>query len=514
MPQTASEPAVEDRFARLREIVAQVSDLRRTAEILSWDQETYMPPGGAEARAKQISTIRRLAHERFTTDELGTLLDDLSDPASEMDPQSVEASMVRVLRRDYDKATRLPNELVGRMAEAVSRGKQAWKKAREMNRFETFAPHLERIVDLNVEKAEAYGYDDRIYDALLDDYEPGMKTSLVEKIFSDLRKELVPIVEAIADAEPVNESPVHQHFDKELQWQFGLDVARDFGYDLDRGRQDLSAHPFTTTFAISDVRVTTRVSEHFLNPALFGTLHEAGHALYEQGVDPSLARTLLDEGTSLGMHESQSRLWENLVGRSRPFWERYYTHLRDLFPEQLGSVTQDAFYGAVNKVQPGLIRVEADEVTYNLHIMLRFEIENALLEGRVATADLPDLWNEKMDDYLGVVPDTDANGVLQDIHWSLGAIGYFPTYALGNLMSTQIFEAAGRDLGDMDALIRDGRFGELLDWLRKHIHRHGRKMKALDLLERATGSGLSAKSWLAYVRRKYGRIYPELARRA
>lgn len=511
MANATSSTVADERFSRLREIASEVSDLRRTAEILSWDQETYMPPGGAEARARQISTIRTLAHERFTTDEMGTLLDSLEGPAADLDPHSVDGAMVRVLRRDFEKATRLSKDLVAAIAEAVSRAKQAWKKARAEDDFAIFEPHLARIVDLNVEKAEAYGFDDRIYDALLDDYEHGMKTALVEEIFADLRKELVPIVEVIADSAVIDDGPVRQSFDEDGQWAFGLDVIRDFGYDMERGRQDVSAHPFTTTFSVSDVRITTRISDHFLNPALFGTLHEAGHALYEQGVDAALEGTLLAEGTSLGMHESQSRLWENLVGRSRAFWDRYYPRLCSVFPEKLTDVSVDDFYRAVNKVEPGLIRVEADEVTYNLHIMLRFEIENALLEGRVSVAELPDLWNTKMEEYLGVAPPSDADGVLQDIHWSLGAIGYFPTYALGNLMSTQIFNAASRALGDMNALIREGRFDELLGWLREHIHRFGRTRDALDILEDATGRGLSADGWLAYVRSKYGALYPGLS---
>jgi carboxypeptidase Taq len=512
MQQAVSDIAADARFARLRDIVAEVADLRSTASLLSWDQETYMPPGGAEARAQQISTIRKLAHERFTTDELGTLLDELESPAADLEPHSREAAMVRVIRRDYDKATMLSSELVARLATAVSRGKEAWRAARQSDRFATFAPHLERLVDLNVEKAEAYGYEHDIYDALLDDYEPGMKTSLLDEIFSELRDGLITLVDAIAAEEPIDDAVLHQHFDTEAQWAFGEEVIRDIGYDFGRGRQDLSTHPFTTTFSTGDVRITTRVSEDFLSPGLFSTLHEAGHALYEQGIDPALERSLLADGASLALHESQSRLWENLIGRSRPFWQRYYPRLQSIFPERLSNVTIDAFYRAVNRVEPGAIRVEADEVTYNLHIMLRFEIEKALLEGRTATVDLPEIWHAKMKEYLGVTPANDAVGVLQDIHWSLGAFGYFPTYALGNLMSTQIFEKAARDLTDIEEHVAEGRFVELLAWLREHIHRHGRTMDALEILEQATGRGLGAGSWLGYVRRKYGQLYPGIAR--
>ena len=491
-------------------MLGEVMDLRAAASVLSWDQETYMPPGAVEARASQISTIQSLAHEKFTSDEVGSLLEDLASVVADMDAHSDEAALVRVIRRDFEKARKLPGSLVARLAQSVSRAKQAWKEAREDDNFGHFEPHLQTLIALNIEKAEAYGYEDRIYDALLDEYEPGMKTANVEEIFADLRKELVPIVEAIANAPTVSDAVLHQRFDKNLQWEFGMEVIKDFGYDLTRGRQDISPHPFTTTFSITDVRITTRFAEDFLNPGLFGTLHEAGHALYEQGVDMSLERTPLADGTSLGIHESQSRLWENLVGRSRPFWQRYYPRLQSVFPSQLDGVSLDSFYKAINKVEPGFIRVEADEVTYNLHIMLRFELENAMLEGRVSTSDLPDLWIQKMGDYLGVKPKTDSDGVLQDIHWSLGALGYFPTYALGNLMSTQIFEQAGRELDDIDESIAEGNFGELLSWLRTKIHRHGRKLDAGEILESATGDGLSAKSWLSYVRRKFGQIYPGL----
>ena len=498
-------------FSRLKELLARVSDVRSAAAVLSWDQETYMPPGAAEARANQLATLRKISHELFTSDEIGGLLDDLTPAAEELDPRSTDASLVRVIRRDFDKAVKLPTDLVVAIAEAVSRGKEAWKHARAEDRFDRFSPHLERLIDLTRQKAEAYGYDDRPYDALLDEYEPGMKTAHVAQIFRDLRQELVPIVEAIAENDETDDAVLHQKFERERQWAFGLDVIRDFGYDFNRGRQDLSAHPFTTTFSVTDVRITTRVNENYLNPGLFGTLHEAGHALYEQGVDLALERTLLADGTSLGMHESQSRLWENLVGRSRAFWQHYYPRLQTVFPDELNGTPLDAFYRAINKVRPGLIRVEADEVTYNLHVMIRFELENELLEGDLDVADLPLAWNARMSDYLGVSPDTDADGVLQDIHWSLGAFGYFPTYALGNLMSTQIYNRAAADLGDLEAQIAEGNFAELLAWLRQTIHRHGRTRDANELLVDVTGEPLQAGSWLTYIRRKYGELYTGIA---
>ncbi len=501
---------MQERLDELKTLLGQVQDLNAAAAVLEWDQETYMPDGAAGARAYQVATLRKLAHEFFTADEVGTLLEALAPATQALDPVSTEASLVRVARRDYEKALKIPAVLVAEMAEAVARGKHAWRKARATDTYATFAPHLEHLIDLNVQKAEALGYDDCLYDALLDQYEEGMKTATVEAVFADLRARLVPIVHAIAEREPPDDRVLHQTFDKQKQWDFGLEVIKDFGYDFDRGRQDLSVHPFTTSFSITDVRLTTRVDERYLPSALFGTLHECGHGLYEQGIDLALDRTPLADGTSLGMHESQSRLWENLVGRSRAFWQRYYPRLQAFFPDQLAGVSLDAFYRGINKVKPSLIRVEADEVTYNLHVMLRFELEQAMVEGRVTVAELPDLWKEKMEEYLGLRPETDADGVLQDIHWSLGAIGYFPTYSLGNLMSAQLFDQAKQDLPDLEAQIAVGQFAELLGWLRTNIHQYGRKLEALEILERVTGEGLNAGPWLEYIRQKYGEIYGAL----
>ncbi len=498
---------MSDVISTLKKHIGQVKDLESAANLLEWDQETYMPSGAAQSRAHQISTLRQLAHELFTREEMGALLAEAKDTLNGADPLSDEASLIRVAGKDYDRATKLPGELVAAFARAVSLGKNAWKEARESDDFSKFAPHLQELVNLNIAKAEAYGFEDHIYDAMLDQYEPGMKTREVEQVFADLRKDLVPIVQQIQDAPQPEDPFLHIKYDHQKQWDFGLYVIRDFGYNFDRGRQDLSAHPFTTSFSITDVRLTTRVNEEFFPTALFGTLHEAGHGLYEQGVDLALDRTPLAEGTSLGMHESQSRLWENLVGRSKPFWQHYYPKLQATFPAQLGNISLDQFYPALNKVTPSLIRVEADEVTYNLHIMLRFEIETALVAGKVKVNELPALWRTKMQEYLGVVPENDADGVLQDIHWSLGVLGYFPTYALGNLMSTQLFDQAQQDLTNLNEQIRNGEFADLLNWLKTNIHQYGRKLEAGQILQRVTGEKLNSQSWLAYVKEKYGEIY-------
>ncbi len=466
-----------------------------------------MPKGAAGARAHQIATLRQLAHEQFTSDEVGDLLREAQVALNGADPLDDDASLIRVTIKDYEKAQKLPADLVAEMARTVSQAKQAWKEARETNTFATFAPLLDRLIKLNIQKAEAYGYEDTPYDALLDEYEPGMKTSDVKNIFSSLREDLVPLVHKIkASAQPDN-GFLFEHFDHQKQWDFGIDVIKDFGYNFERGRQDVSAHPFTTSFSITDVRLTTRIQEDYFPTGLFGTLHEAGHGLYEQGVALELDRTPLAEGTSLGMHESQSRLWENLVGRSYGFWTQYYPKLQALFPERLSDKSLDTFYKAVNKVSPSLIRVEADEVTYNLHIMLRFQLENALIAGEMNVNDLPEAWNATMEDYLGLRPDTDSDGVLQDIHWSLGVFGYFPTYALGNLMSTQLFNQVRKDVTDVEQQIATGHFEELLSWLRTHVHHYGRKLTATEILQRATGESLSSESWVAYVEEKYSAIY-------
>jgi len=486
----------------LRNHLARITDLNHAAAVLEWDQETYMPEGGAASRARQVATLRTLAHELLTSRETERALD-AARPETDMDDD-----LVRIVRRDVKKATRVPSELVNAMSEAQGHAKGAWQKARATNTFRTFAPHLERIVDLSLEHAEALGYEDEPYDALLDIHEPDMKTRDVSATFAALKKELVPFVRDVAQdaASPGKTAPidiVHGHFPHQAQWEFGLRVARDFGYDLTRGRQDHSAHPFSTTFSIDDVRITTRIDESFFNPGFFGTLHEAGHAMYEQGIDPALERTPLADGTSLGMHESQSRMWENQVGRSLPFWEHYMPAAREAFPGALADVSAEMMYRAVNRVEPSLIRVEADELTYNLHIMLRFELERAMLAGDVAIGDLPSAWNDRMESWLGIRPGTDAEGVLQDIHWSLGALGYFPTYALGNLMSAQLFEAMHRDVPDRDVHIRNGEFAPILAWLRRNVHVWGRRRSAVEILEATCGTGLVAAPWIRYVKAKY-----------
>jgi carboxypeptidase Taq len=491
-------------LASLTDRLGTVADLQAAARLLEWDQETYMPRGAAEVRAQQLATLKSLAHAHFTDEKTQVLVEAIDENDL---PDENSRALLRVTRRDLVRAIRRPPSLVTRQALATARALEAWKQARQDDDFPHFAPHLEEIFALAREEAEALGFEEHVYDALLEEYEPGMTRSEVVRIFEPLREDLVALVEAIREAEQVDDSLLHSYFDPRAQWDLGLEVAAALGYDFDRGRQDLSTHPFSTAFGPPfDVRITTRVAEGFFPTAFFGTLHEVGHALYEQGISPLLARTPLADGTSLGVHESQSRLWENLVGRSRPFWKWAQPAAGRHFPDVLGDVPAETIYRGVNKVEPSLIRVEADEVTYSLHVMLRFELESAMLTGDLAVRDLPSAWNDRMQEYLGLTPPDDREGCLQDIHWSLGAVGYFPTYTLGSLMSVQLFDAAAQDL-DLPGQVSDGEFRPLLDWLQEKVHRHGRVLSARDVMVRATGQELSAEPWLAYARQKFGDIY-------
>jgi carboxypeptidase Taq len=497
-----------NKFQTLQARLAEINDFQATAAVLRWDQQTYMPPGGAETRAMQLTTVASTIHERFVSDEIGQLLEDLETELRDADYDSFEASLVRVTRRNYDRQRKLPPKLVAELAKARSLGHAAWEKARAASDFGAFRPHLETILDLTIQRAEALGYQDRRYDALLDYYEPEMKAVQVEALFEEMKAGLVPLVQAIAERkDAVDDSIFAQDFDESKQWEFGLEVIKRIGFDFDRGRQDRAVHPFTSGFSPGDVRLTTRVFRDQFKSALFATIHEMGHGTYEQGYDRAFDRTPLSDPVSLGVHESQSRMWENVVGRSRRFWDFWLPRLKKYFPAQLAGVDVETFYRAINRVQPSLIRVEADEVTYNLHIFLRFEIENLMLEGKVKLADLPELWNAKMEEYLGIRPQNDAQGVLQDVHWSGGMIGYFPTYSLGNLLSALFFNQAVSDIPDIPSQIQQGDYSALLSWMRHKIHVHGAKYTPAELVERVTGGPIRTEPFLAYIRQKYTEIY-------
>ena len=495
-------------LSKLKERLAEITSLYQINALLDWDLQTQLPSGASESRARHLSTLSKLIHEMFTADETGQLIEAASREAGDAAYDSEDASLLRVARRDYERERKLPSDLVAETTRVTAMAHEIWRKARAENDFKSFAPSLQRIVELKKQAAECYGYTDHIYDALLDGFEPGLKTADVVAMFADLRKELVPLARAIGErVNAVDDSMLHQTFDEDRQRQFGEMVIRRFGYDFKRGRQDRSAHPFTTNFSRDDVRITTRFDHGWLNPALFGTLHEAGHAMYEQGVAPELEGTFLSGGTSLGVHESQSRLWENLVGRSRAFWTYFFPILQTFFSDQFDGVKLEAFYRAINRVEPSFIRVEADEVTYNLHVLIRFELEVDLLTDKLKVTDLPQAWNAKSKDYLGVVPPTDALGVLQDVHWSGGAIGYFPTYSIGNLLSAQLFEKAVETQPSIPGEIAKGEFGTLLNWMRENVHKHGRKYEPPELVKRVTGQPMSSRAYMRYLKAKFGEIY-------
>ena len=495
-------------FDAFREKIGVISDLNAASAVLDWDQQTYMPHGGAEGRATQTGTLRRLAHEHFVSPEFQQALQAATDEVAGLDPDSDEVRIVRHARREFDKATRVPSDWVGEFSRLTALAQQTWEAARRQSDFARFEPDLTRVVQMRREYAGFFAPYAHVYDPLLDDYEPGLKTTEVQAVFDQLRAVQVALVREIAErGRPVDDSVLRQAYDEGKQWAFGEEVARRFGFDFERGRQDKSAHPFTTSFGYHDVRITTRFLANYLPTALCGTMHEAGHAMYEQGLSSALDRTLTATGASMGMHESQSRMWENLVGRSRPFWQAFYPDLQALFPGQLGKVELETFYRALNKVEPSLVRTEADEATYNLHIMLRFELEVALMQGSLSVHDLPAAWNQKYQEYLGITPPDDAQGVLQDVHWSFGGLGYFPTYTLGNLIASQLWEKIRQDLPDLDRSIAAKDFQPLLAWLRTHIHQHGAKFEPMELLERVTGQRLTAEPYLAYLRSKFGEIY-------
>jgi carboxypeptidase Taq len=497
----------ETKLDQLKTHLNENSDLTAVLNLLSWDQETYMPPEGNEERSHQLSTLARIQHLKFTSSEVGLLLEDLAPYARQLAPDSDDARLIKVTNRLYQKKLRVPAELVGEFVKATSDAFPAWERAKQESDFALFHPHLEIIIELRRQYADCFSPFDHVYDPLLDDYEPGLKTADVQAIFKPLRTQQVSLIQAIVERPQVDDSILHQPFDVKAQRDFGEEVITHFGFDWDRGRQDNSTHPFTVLIGHGDVRITTRFLPEYVASALFSTTHEGGHALYDMGIDPALSRTPLADGASYAIHESQSRLYENIVSRSRSFWTFFYPRLQEYFPGQLGNVSMETFYRAINKVEPSLIRVEADEATYNLHPMLRLELEIALMEGSLEVKDLPEAWNKAMQDYLGLVPPDDAKGVLQDIHWSSGYIGYFPTYALGNLVAAQLWERILVDIPDLPERFQRGEFSDLTAWMREKIHRHGAKFEPQELVERVTGSKIDSAPYLRYLTQKYSDIY-------
>lgn len=497
----------EQKLQQLKTMLAEIADLNYAASLLGWDQQTYMPPGGTENRGHQLATLGQIAHTKLVSDELGRLLDDLQPYVSQLAPDSFDACLVRVTRRNYEKETKVPVEWVAEFAVVTTNAHEAWAKARLENDFAHFQPHLERVFALAQRYAGYFTPYDHVYDPLLDNFEPGLKTTDVKAIFDLLRPQQVALIKQIASRPQVDNAFMTLTYDEGKQWDFGVETITKMGFDWQRSRQDKTLHPFTSSFGYGDVRITTRVFPNYLAPALFGTLHEAGHAMYEMGADASLDRSPLFGGASSGIHESQSRMWENLIGRSYPFWQHFYPRLQEVFPSQLGNLPLEAFYKGINKVQPSLIRVEADEATYNLHIMLRMELEIALLEGSLRVKDLPEVWNSRFQQYLGITPPDNAKGVLQDIHWSGGLIGYFPSYALGNLIAAQLWERINADIPDLPDQIRQGQFAPWVAWLREKVHRHGSKFEPQQLIQSVTGSKIDPAAYMRYLDQKFKAIY-------
>ena len=495
---------MEQRFAELKTRLAEIHDLRRTQEILFWDQTVMMPPGGSPVRSAQLTTLDRIAHEQFVSDEVGALLDELAPYEQSLAYDSDDASLIRTTRRDWEKLRKVPSELAAEIVRAAADGHDIWAKAREENDYALYLPHLEHAVELKRRYIDCFEGFAEPYDVLLDDFEPGMKTAEVRQVFDELKAELVPLIAAVGSTEG-DDAFLAGPWPIDAQHELSLRIIKSFGFDPSFARLDLTLHPFAASSGTQDIRLTTRYAEDDIN-SLFTAMHECGHGLYEHGVSPTLERTPLCHGVSSALHESQSRLWENIVGRSRPFWNHFYPSLQAAFPDVLGSVEQERFYRAINRVKPSYIRVDADEATYNLHIILRFELEQEILAGTVQLKDLPEAWNARFEEYLGIPVPNDTLGVLQDVHWSGGDFGYFPTYSLGNVISVQIWEKALAENPELPEQFERGEFGPLHEWLQTRLYALGRKFTPQETLERVVGGGIDAAPYVRYLKDKLGTL--------
>lgn len=501
-------PQVMKKIDELKDLLRIVNDLEMAGEILNWDLSTYMPIGGIQARGRQIATLTRLRYERFTDPKIGKLLDGLFSYETSLPYDSDDASLIRITRRDFERAIKVPPDFIAQLAAHQSTAYQLWAEARPTNNFKKVQSSLEKTLEYSRQFANFYPGYEHIADPLIDDADYGMKASTIKMIFAQLREKLVPIVQAISSQEIIDDSCLRSNYPEFAQLEFCKEVLQQIGYDYSRGRHDLTHHPFTTKFSINDVRITTRVKENYLGECLYSMIHEAGHAMYEQGIDLEYEGTPLGSGTSAGVHESQSRLWENIIGRSRGFWEYFYPKLQNKFPEQLKDVSLETFYRAVNKVERSFIRTDADEVTYNLHVMLRFDFELALLEGKLSVKDLPDAWNARFLDDFGIYPSSVGEGVLQDVHWFSGLIGgAFQGYTLGNILSAQFFDAALEANPEILLCIPQGDFKPLLRWLQSNIYKPGRKFTTTELCERVTDRSLMIEPYIRYLINKFGEIY-------
>ncbi|HXS37553.1 MAG TPA: carboxypeptidase M32 [Flavipsychrobacter sp.] len=490
----------QELYKAYQDITQKAADLQYAAAVLGWDQEVYMPSKGFPYRGRQLATLATQAHELLTSESYGAILNELAARENLNDTQQ---NNVRLSMEDYEKNRKLPPSFVDELTRQTSVSFNAWIKAREENNYSVYQPQLDKMIALKRKQAELYGYEAHPYNALLDDYEKGITVAILDPIFEMVKDQLPSFLKKITEAQQVDNSFFHQHFPKQQQWDFSIYVLKQMGYDFEAGRQDISEHPFTTSFAPTDVRITTRVDEDNFASLLWSSIHEGGHALYEQGLPASEYGLPLGAAASLSIHESQSRLWENCVGRSLPFWKYFYPKLQQYFPQQLIRVSPEEFYNGVNRVQPSLVRTEADEVTYHFHVMIRYEIEKRLIEGALGSKELADEWNSMYKKYLGVSATDDKKGVLQDVHWSHGSFGYFPTYSLGSFYAAQFFEQAQKDDKGLSMQIENGKFDNLLHWLRENIHCYGRRYRSEELCQKVTGRGLDFTSFMRYLENKY-----------
>lgn len=481
-----------------------LADINYAIAVLSWDKEVNLPPKGARFRAQQVATLSGMAHECFTDPKLGAIIEQLVADGKDLD--TAQKRNIALSWRDLKRSRKLDMDFVIRRSRLVSTAYHAWLAAREANDFNQFAAPLTDLIELKREEAEKMGYEEHPYDALMEEFEPGMRSSQLDSLFAAVREQLVDFVRMVREQPEVDDAILRQHFPQQKQWAYGVDLLKKIGFNFDAGRQDLSTHPFSVSFSPEDVRITTRVNEQNFATMTWGCLHEAGHAMYEQGLPTESYGLPLGSYTSLGIHESQSRLWENNVGRSLAFWQAHFPDLQAAFPDQFGQVHTHDFFRAINKISPTLIRVESDELHYHFHILIRYELEKALIEGSLEVADLKTAWNEKYKQYLGLEVPDDRQGILQDIHWAHGSLGYFPTYSLGSFYAAQFFHQINEDIPDLQASIKRGETGPILEWLRKHIHTHGRFYTANDLCEKITGEPLQFRYFMEYIREKYEAI--------
>jgi carboxypeptidase Taq len=491
-------------YQEYRRRMHEIADLRYASAVLQWDQEVYLPPKGAAFRGQQISTLSELSHKFFISNELGNILQQLqqSNELTAGEKRNIERTL-----EDYTKAKKYTSEFVRALSEQVNKTFHSWIEARKQNSFAVYQEDLEKLVALKRKEAEMLGHKQHPYDALLDDYQKGATVALLDKTFSDLLPSLEQLLKQIASRPQVKDEFMHQHFPKEQQWNWGMQLVKDLHFDLNAGRQDISEHPFTTSFNSEDVRITTRIDENNFANMTWSCIHEVGHALYEQGLHPEYYGLPLGEAASLSIHESQSRLWENCVGRSKYFWQHYYPQLQKSFPTQLQQISINDFYKAINKVEPSLIRTEADEITYHFHVFIRYELEKKLIEGSLPVSEIPAFWNAQYEKLLGVKVPDDKQGALQDVHWSHGSFGYFPTYSLGSLYAAQFFETAKQQLNGLNEELTNGNTGQLLEWLRTNIHQKGRFYTSEDLCKEVTGETLNASIFMNYLLEKYTFIY-------